>query len=83
MDDVGTYLPREPGEGGGEPEAPDQRDAQQRVEIAELVDDEAVELSLARVDAAGNDVHLVPAFREPRRPVGEVARLRVADAEDP
>jgi hypothetical protein len=44
--------------------------------------DEAVELTFARVDAAGRDVDLVPALGEPGRPPGEVARLRVADAED-
>ena len=82
VDDVRLDAPREPGEGGSHPEAPHERHAQQRIEILELVDDEAVELALARVDAAGRDVHLVPALCEPGRPAGEVARLRVADAED-
>ena len=59
MDDVRLDAPREPGEGGSHPEAPHERDAQQRIEILELVDDEAVELALARVDAARRDVHLV------------------------
>ena len=82
MDDVRLDTSRQTGEGRGHAEAPDERHLQQPVEILELVHDEAVELALARVDAAGRDVHLVAALGEPGRPAGEVARLRVADAED-
>jgi hypothetical protein len=80
--DVRLQAAREPGERRLDAKAPHEREAQERVEILELMHDEAVELTFARVDAAGRDVDLVPALGEPGRPPGEVARLRVTDAED-
>ena len=70
MDDVRLHALREAGEGRGHAEAPDERHLQQRVEILELVHDEAVELALARVDAARRDVHLVAALGEAVSPSG-------------
>ena len=82
MDEVGLDLSRDLLQGRNHPVTPEERDAIERVELLELVDDETVVLAWARVVAARGDVHLVPELGESLGPTDEVARLRVADPED-
>jgi hypothetical protein len=82
VDDVGPHATGEPDQGRSHPEPADERHAEEWVEILELVDVEAVELPLPRIDPARRDVNLVPALREAGGPARKVARLRVSDAED-
>ena len=82
VDDVGLRLARDLLQRGDHPVAAEERDAVERVDVLELMDDKPVVLARARVEAAGRDVHLVALLGEPLRPTHEVARLRVADPED-
>ncbi len=81
MDDIGLHARGEPGERRRHPEAPQHRDAEEGVELLELMHLDPLELA-AGVDSARGDMDLMAALGEAARPPREMARLGIADPED-